>query len=100
MAGIFICYRRDDTSGWAGRLSADLKAGFRAVNIFMDIDNIPPGVPFDDYIAQALDSCDVLIALIGPRWLTVADKGGRPRLDDPEDLTRIEIATALKRNIR
>jgi len=100
MAGIFICYRRVDTAGWAGRLYADLKAGFRGVNIFMDIEAIPPGVNFDEYIAQAVGSCDVLIALIGPHWLTASDNTGKRRLDDLGDFTRIEIATALKRNIR
>jgi peptidyl-prolyl cis-trans isomerase A (cyclophilin A) len=66
----------------------------------MDIDAIPPGVPYDDYIAQAVGSCDVLIALVGPHWLTVTDKAGRRRLDDPADLTRLEILAALQRNIR
>jgi cyclophilin family peptidyl-prolyl cis-trans isomerase len=100
MPGIFISYRRDDAAGWAGRLSADLRAGLRGAPVFMDIDAIPPGVPYDDYIAQAVGSCDVLIALIGPHWLTVTDKAGRRRLDDPADLTRLEILAALKRNIR
>jgi TIR domain-containing protein len=100
MPGIFISYRRDDAAGWAGRLSADLRAGLRGASVFMDIDAIPPGVPYDDYIAQAVGSCDVLIALIGPHWLTVTDKAGRRRLDDPADLTRLEILAALKRSIR
>lgn len=100
MAGIFVCYRRDDTAGWAGRLCADLRAGLRGATVFMDIDAIPPGVRFDEYIAQAVGSCDVLIALIGPHWLTAADKSGRRRLEDPGDFTRIEIVTALNRNIR
>jgi len=100
MPGIFISYRRDDAAGWAGRLSADLRAGLRGTAVFMDIDAIPPGVPYDDYIAQAVGACDVLIALIGPHWLTITDKAGRRRLDDPADLTRLEILAALKRNIR
>lgn len=66
----------------------------------MDIEAIPPGVRFDEYIAQAVGSCDVLIALIGPRWLAVTDKSGRRRLEDPGDFNRLEITTALKRNIR
>ena len=100
MAGVFICYRRDDSAGWAGRLCADLKAGLHGATVFMDIDAIPPGVPYDTYIGQAVGSCDVLIALIGPRWLAAADKAGRRRLEDQGDFTRIEIVTALKRNIR
>jgi hypothetical protein len=47
-----------------------------------------------------LDSCRVLIALIGPRWLTVDDEEGRPRLDDPDDYVRFEIRTVLERRAR
>jgi TIR domain len=100
MAEIFISYRRADAEGWAGRLSDSLKAELSRINIFRDIDDIPPGVEFDTYINDAVGSCDVLIALIGPRWLTVADKNGLRRLDDPKDFTRLEILTALKRNVR
>ena len=100
MGGIFISYRRSDAEGWAGRLSDSLKAELGRVNIFRDIDHIPFGAEFDTYITDAVGSCDVLIALIGPRWLTVTDKNGKRRLDDPKDFIRLEIATALKRNVR
>ena len=100
MPEIFICYRRDDAAGWAGRLHADLQAGIKHVEIFRDIDDIPPGVKYSAYIANAVGSCDVLIALIGPRWLTAVTEAGTRRLDDPNDLIRLEIATGLKRDIR
>ena len=100
MAGIFICYRREDTAGWAGRLHDDLQAGLRDVNIFRDIEDIPPGVKFSAYIADALGTCDVLIALIGPHWLTAGATAGTRRLDDPEDFIRLEIGTCLQRDIR
>ena len=100
MGGIFICYRREDTAGWTGRLHSDLQEALDDVNIFRDIDAIPPGVKFDEYIAQAVGSCDVLIAMIGPQWLTVKDAHGVRRLDDPDDFIRLEIATCLQRDIR
>jgi hypothetical protein len=65
MGGIFVCYRRLDAEGWAGRLSDSLKAELGSVNIFRDIEDIPPGVEFDSYINDAVGSCDVLIALSG-----------------------------------
>ena len=100
MAGIFICYRRDDAAGWAGRLHADLQAGLPGVDIFRDIDDIPPGVKYSAYIANAVGSCDVLIALIGPQWLTAGTTGGARRLDDPGDFIRLEITAGLQRDIR
>jgi len=34
-------------------------------------------VEFDTYINEAVGSCDVLLALIGPRWLEASDSGRR-----------------------
>jgi trehalose/maltose transport system substrate-binding protein len=42
----------------------------------------------------------VLIAVIGKRWLTSSEGEGARRLDNPDDFVRLEIAAALKRNIR
>ena len=100
MAGIFICYRREDAAGWAGRLHADLQAGLPGVDIFRDIDDIPPGEKYSVYIANAVGSCDVLIALIGPQWLTAGTTAGARRLDDPDDFIRLEITAGLQRDIR
>jgi formylglycine-generating enzyme required for sulfatase activity len=69
-------------------------------NIFMDIDTIEPGLDFVEVIEEAVGSCDVLIALIGRQWLTITDATGQRRLDNPEDFVRLEIETALDRNIR
>jgi hypothetical protein len=99
MAGIFISYRRSDAQGWAGRFSDSLTTELGRTTIFRDIDTIPPGVEFDAFISEAVGSCDVLIALIGPTWLTASESGKR-RLDDPHDFTRMEIVAALRRNIR
>src|SRR5215467_12024671 len=99
MAGIFISYRRSDAGGWAGRFSDSLRAELGHAMIFRDIDNIPPGVEFDAFIVESVSSCDALIALIGPTWLTASESGKR-RLDNPNDFTRIEIVTALQRKIR
>ena len=66
----------------------------------MDVDNLDLGVDFVEAIEKSVGSCDVLIAVIGKRWLMSSDEEGRRRLDNPEDFVRIEIATALKRGVR
>jgi hypothetical protein len=43
---IFINYRRDDSSAWAGRLYDGLNRHFVSNQIFMDVDAIEPGVGF------------------------------------------------------
>lgn len=97
---IFLNYRRKDTEDTAGRLFDSLCAHFGEERVFMDIDDIPPGVDFDEVVHEAVGKCDVLLALIGPSWLTMVDEHGRRRLDDPADFVRIELQTALQRNIR
>lgn len=99
MAGIFISYRRDDTQGWVGRVAELLRARFPQAQVFHDIAAIHPGEDFTVAIDRALGSCQVLLALIGPRWLNAQSAGGQRRLDDPGDFVRLEIATALARPI-
>src|SRR5262249_16177386 len=55
---------------------------------------------FVDAIGQTLGSCDLMIAVIGPGWLSAADAQGRPRLQDPADFVRVEVAKALERHVR
>src|SRR5262245_59134120 len=98
-ANIFISYRREDTAGHAGRLFDALSGHFRG-RVFMDVDTLEPGVDFVDAIEQAVGSCEALIVVIGREWLTVEDKAGRPRLQDPGDFVRLEIESALARRIR
>src|SRR5215216_2926266 len=97
---VFISYRRQESSGLAGRLYDRLAARFGDDQIFMVVDTIALGVDFAEVIAQAVSSCEVLLAVIGPRWLTATDADGRRRLDDPDDFVRLEIAAALERDIR
>src|SRR5271166_1536472 len=97
---IFLSYRRDDTAGFAGRLYDRLHDRFPQNKIFIDVDSIDPGLDFVEAIEANVGACDVLIAVIGKRWLVAANGEGRRRLDNPEDFVRLEIGTALKRGIR
>src|SRR4029077_4087142 len=97
---IFISYRREE-SRWSARSLHDrLCRNFDPEQIFMDIDAIALGEDFVKAIETTVAKCDVLIALIGERWLTSADEQGGRRLDNPNDFVRMEIATALERGIR
>jgi len=66
----------------------------------MDIDTIGLGEDFVKAIETTVAKCDVLIAVIGNNWVTSKDEHGERRLDNPEDFVRMEIGTALKREIR
>ena len=97
---VTLNYRRDDTSGHAGRLYDALAERFGSENVFMDIDAIEPGVDFGEAIDRALASADAFICMIGMDWLQATDAQGRRRLDNPGDFVRLEIEAALKRDIR
>lgn len=99
-SGIFISYRRQDSQMAAGRLADCIKEEFGDAEIFRDVENIDPGADFVEVLGNALNSCVVMLVVIGPQWLTIQDKNGRRRLDSPTDWTRVEVATALRRNIR
>jgi TIR domain len=97
---IFLSYRRTDAQHIAGRLFDRLESRFGAGNVFMDVDSIEPGLDYGEVIDKAVGSCDVLLAVIGNGWLGAVDEYDRRRLDDPDDLIVLEIATALNRDIR
>jgi hypothetical protein len=97
MGGIFISYRRQDAPGYAGRLYDSLAGHFGEGVIFMDIGAIQPGQDFTERINEALNSCDVLLAVIGPQWSTITDADGSRRLEDPDDFVGLEVHSALKR---
>ena len=93
---IFISYRRDDSSGHVLALLPALRREF-GDRIFKDTDNVPPGEDFVKFIKQELQSCSVLLAIIGKDWLTAQDPRLRTRrLDNPDDFLRVELSTALR----
>ena len=100
MAGkIFINYRREDSIATAGRLADRLAETFGRDNLFMDVDNIPVGINFDEYLKSEVAACDVVLSVIGPNWLNAKDEANQRRLDKPDDFVAIELAAALARNI-
>lgn len=95
MDKIFISYRRADMSGLAGRVYDRLVQRFGKNAVFMDVDSIPPGVDFHPFIVESVAQSALMLILIGPRWFDLLDGNGRRRLDDPSDVVRFEIETAL-----
>lgn len=95
---IFISYRRTDSADVTGRMYDRLLQRFDRRQVFKDVDSIPLGVDFRAHLGDVVGRCSVLLAVIGPQWLTTAGPNGR-RLDDSADFVRIEIEAALARNI-
>jgi hypothetical protein len=96
---IFISYRRDDSAAMAGRLYDRLVEKFGEANLFIDVDNMPAGADFVKHLSKQVESCDIFLCTVGPNWLNAKDEDGRRRLDQPDDYVRVEIASALNRDI-
>jgi hypothetical protein len=97
-AKIFVNYRREDASGYAGRLYEWLSDRFGRDRVFRDINAIKPGADFVAAIENEVASCEVVLVVIGRQWLGCASDGRR-RLDNPNDYVRLEIASALAGNV-
>jgi len=96
---IFISYRREDTAHAAGRLFDRLSRHFGSDHVFMDIDTVELGDDFVNEIELAVRSCDVMVTLIGQKWLTATNSAGEKRLNDPNDFVHLEIASALDQSV-
>ncbi len=96
MAKVFITYRREETAAHAGRLYDAMVGQYGERNVFMDVE-LAPGVDFIEQITGAVAACHVLIVVMGPRWATVENEDGTPRIADPDDFVRLEVETALQR---
>lgn len=97
---IFISYRVRDTQAATGRLVDALKQHFDDDQIFLDIDKIEPGLDFTEVISKYLDSSDIMLVIIGPDWMAYNSEKNTYRINEKNDWVRLEIATALQRNIR
>jgi hypothetical protein len=96
---IFVSYRRQDTQSATGRLCDKLQMHFSVDQVFHDIESIEPGSRFPAIIASKIAESSIVLVIIGRHWLDSAGDDGRSRLFEPDDYLRLEIATALQRDI-
>lgn len=94
---VTISYRREDSGVITGRIFDRLVARYGRDSVFRDIDNIPPGVDFREHLNLVLDKSDIVLALVGPRWM--GSHSGQVRLADEADPVRVEIETALRKGV-
>ena len=98
--GLFISYRRDDSRETVGRVHDVLRQAFEEEHLFLDVYRQAAGEDYRVVIGRALDHSQVGLVVIGMRWLTVSGRDGGRRIDDLEDMVRIEIETALARGLK
>ena len=94
MPCLFVSYRRDDSAGFAGRLTDALEQRLGAGSVFRDVDDITPGADFELVIERGLQQVQAVLVIIGPGWLG-ARLDGQRRLERADDYVRREIEAAL-----
>jgi hypothetical protein len=99
MRQIFLSYRRDDAKLMCDLIYEHLVQIYGNPTLFRDIDNLAAGENFPAAIDRAASTSSVMLVIIGPRWLTLADDQGQPRLYAPTDYVRLEIGAALRHRV-
>ncbi|HLJ06542.1 MAG TPA: toll/interleukin-1 receptor domain-containing protein [Acetobacteraceae bacterium] len=97
MPRITISYRRDDSLGVTGRIFDRLAARYGRETVFRDLESVRVGLDFRAQVRKALSETDIVIAVIGPKWL--GPRSGNNRLMNGADPVRVEIETALRQEV-
>lgn len=100
MSKIFVSYRRDDSDGTSGRIRDRLVREFGERDVFLDVHSISSGSNWNDTIRNALLIANVVLVIIGQRWMNSVDASGTIRLFEKDDYVRLEIRTALETGCR
>jgi TIR domain-containing protein len=93
---VFVSYRRADGAEESARIAGKLAQRFGRGRVFLDVRSIRPGENFRISIERKLRTCDAVLVLMGPQWATLTDESGAIRLQQEDDMVRVEVAAALE----
>jgi hypothetical protein len=88
-----------DTGSYAPLVYKALCGQLPPDDVFLDSESISAGADFVETLLDRVRRCDVLLALIGPDWLTASDRAGRRLIDSPADWIRRELAAAFQSGV-
>jgi TIR domain len=97
--GIFISYRRSDSKSDARSICQRLEKTFGKRRLFIDVDSIKLGENFQSVLKNDLEKCDIMVAVIGPRWLELLRSSGPAEGETRHDYVHLEVASALERKL-
>ncbi len=93
---VFVSYRREDAAAHAFLLHERLMQRFGEANVFLDVAVLQAGMDWRKAIHARANACGVLIALIGPQWLSIMKRSAqRNVVEAVDDVARGELELAL-----
>jgi hypothetical protein len=95
MPRVFISFRKIDERWMRDRIYQALTSRFAASQFFKSGESITPGSDFAPILIEQARSCEVMLILIGSRWVEAGDETGRRLIDRKGDWVRREIATSI-----
>jgi hypothetical protein len=98
-SGIFISYRRSDSKSDARSICQRLEKAFGKRKVFIDVDSIRPGDDFKSALKNSLEKCNMMVVVIGPRWLDLLRSSEHIDNQTTNDYVHLEIASALERKL-
>lgn len=95
---LFLSYRRLDAEDISGRVYDSLSREHGKKRVIKDVNSFPPGVDFEDYIAEVIPSCTAVLVLISPSWLA-GRRGTSRKRKAFDDYVHLEIRCALEHDV-
>lgn len=92
---VFISYRRLDSGHISQSLFKRFAGAFGDDQVFRDLDSIPAGTEFEQIIRDDISTSDVMLVVIGPKWLRRPESG---EIAAP-DFVMVEIELALRTGV-
>jgi hypothetical protein len=96
---VFVNYRTKDQAATALLVTRHLSERIGEKNVFLDTMSIEPGTLFDDVLLMNVWRSDVMVSLMGEKWLDFPGRNGRA-IDDPNDWIHRELYEALTHQVR
>lgn len=93
---IFMSYHHTYSLDNVYAIQQKLKFFFGNRAIMSDNLSLPVQANIEQWIEKTIQSCDVVLMMIGKNWLTLNDAGGNSKLGNPSDTVLLEIAGAFK----
>lgn len=91
---VFISYRREDTTLWAGELAKALSVMLGPQQVFFDVGSDSPGMDFRNLINKAMAKSSIAAVVIGKNYFA-SNADGQRRIDNHNDWVHAELRAAI-----